>query len=844
MIRKLIFVVSVAFTATALPQTSTFQVRFEDERQCDSIISARSDLKFERIIPFAQNEEIESLHRESGLHLWYIVYSNEKTVAQDIEVLSRQKGVRIAMPVTYIRMPERHNPSNYETSESKNRQVQTKSADKGLVNDPLYSKQWHYSHPEYVNIDLERAWAIEKGKRNVVVAVMDGTIDHRHPDLSPNMWVNEAELNGQPGVDDDGNGYIDDIYGPQLYPDTGFSDHATHIAGTIAAVNNNGIGVCGIAGGNGMDSGVRLMSVGIANDSGKDFIPDWLLFRGFVYAADNGAVIASNSWADVNLPNPIKTEALNYFIRNAGKYEGSPMKGGLVIFAAANDNVTEPPSPINSNDVDRTALIVVGATSCNGVKASYSNYGTWVDIAAPGGDLDGNGIYSCFTNNRYGFMNGTSMACPHVSGVAALVVSKFGNGNITPNDVKRILVESSSPIDPYQAGYGYQGRLGKGIVNAYNALQSDPGIIPELPYDIEMKYIERIPKNFILATWRIPSDGNGNAPAYIALYEEKSDTPIIKIKTSGYKVGSVFSMELPETLIPMYDKFRLKSIDFWGNESEFSENVNVSKIISEANIWNTYSTDNFVLYKPTTASFSWPLNRIGMQFPFQSPSGYVVKVEDSNNVITNLNNFGSYINFDFRVSEETPLGTFPFSLILENSNDPADKAELKLSYTVRDCLKRINGPEPIDNEKMHFYVSDLKGNIKLNVRDYIFEPHGLDFIIPDEKGDNADYISFDKLEYVCENEILTVDYELSEDNIDWFDAPGVLTLHPYNSYFVTNNIEFYLHYDPEASVSDVNAEANASPQGIYTMTGIKLSITKENLPSGLYIIDGKKTLIK
>lgn len=171
--------------------------------------------------------------------------------------------------------------------------------------DPELPWQWHYYNDGSVgnfcvagaDINLLNAWKYTAGDRRVIVAVMDGGIMYDHPDLKDNMWVNEAEQNGQLGIDDDMNGYVDDIYGYNFVKDSGkvtADDHGTHVAGTISAVNNNGYAVCGIAGGTGNNDGVRLMSIQIFE--GEDGCYQHQIVRGYQYAADNGAVLINNSW--------------------------------------------------------------------------------------------------------------------------------------------------------------------------------------------------------------------------------------------------------------------------------------------------------------------------------------------------------------------------------------------------------------------------------------------------------------------------------------------------------------------------------------------------------------------
>lgn len=302
--------------------TGSIQIVFENRASADSIIALYPEMDFERVIPFATNPEIEARHRDSGMDLWYLVKNSSKantrsTRNPEPKDLEKCKGVSGVFETQLMEMPESPSIGDVDFTRQESR-CPIASRSGVTMNDPLYPRQWHYDM-----INLEKAWELEQGKRNVIVAVMDGWIDHTHPDIAANMWVNEAELNGQPGVDDDGNGYVDDIYGYNTSNDSdNFSQHGTHVAGTVAAVNNNGIGVCGVAGGNGIDSGVRLMSVGIVDGSQ---IADWKMARGFVYAADNGAVISQNSWQCNNTnQSKVLNDAINYFMENAGQKPDSP----------------------------------------------------------------------------------------------------------------------------------------------------------------------------------------------------------------------------------------------------------------------------------------------------------------------------------------------------------------------------------------------------------------------------------------------------------------------------------------------------------------------------------------
>jgi subtilisin family serine protease len=293
-----------------------------------------------------------------------------------------------------------------------------------IPNDPqINSQKGHYE-----SIDLFRAWTIERGSRLVVVSVHDSGILFTHPDLENAMWegIGPAGAATQP------------------------ANHGTHVAGTVAAVTNNGLGGAGIAGGSGPDGGARLMSVDIFNDE------DITTFGGYVYAADLGVPISNNSWSYENSGsfNRADLDGIDYFVDNGG---GDIMDGGIVFFSAGNDNNDERWYPGYYENA-----IAVAAVTNDGIKSTFSNYGDWIGISAPG-----SGIYSTTLNNNYGNSSGTSMACPHVSGVAALVLS-YIPGMITAAQLKEILMLSADTINHVNPNYIDQ--LGAGRVNAYRSL--------------------------------------------------------------------------------------------------------------------------------------------------------------------------------------------------------------------------------------------------------------------------------------------------------------------------------------------------------------------------------------
>ena len=343
--------------------------------------------------------------------------------------------------------------------------------------DPELPWQWHYyndgSLDDYANynnqclagadINLLNAWKYTAGDNRVIVAVCDGGVMADHKDLADNMWVNEAEKNGTQGVDDDGNGYVDDVHGYNFVADSGNvtpDAHGTHVAGTIAAVNNNGYAVCGIAGGTGNGDGVKIMSIQIFE--GEDGCYSSTIAKGVKYAADNGAIIINNSWgyepetylSDMEYEDwdSVLKGAFAYFKENA-RLEGV-MEGGLVIFAAGNESFSTSSYPAAYHD-----YISVSAMSSDFTASYYTNYGPGVNVCAPGGDAYYGTLLtissvSTTEKDGYEYMQGTSMACPHVSGCAALAVSyalKRGY-KLTADELHRLILTSVHDVNQYQTG--------------------------------------------------------------------------------------------------------------------------------------------------------------------------------------------------------------------------------------------------------------------------------------------------------------------------------------------------------------------------------------------------------
>lgn len=459
--------------------------------------------------------------REYGLDRWFVVsFSEDVPVDVAAKKFAQVGAVSRVQYNTLLRKPS----SKVVMADDK---VATR-ADENIFNDPLLDMQWHYINTGNqaisagsvagADINAGAAWEVATGRKDIIVAVVDEGIDYRHPDLKDNMWVNEAELNGETGVDDDENGYFDDIYGYNFVPSTGGTitwdkpslnpdmegdlGHGTHVAGTIAAVNNNGIGVAGVAGGAGAGNGVRLMSCQIFSQGIYTYLDTSA--AAITYAADMGASVLQNSWGypannikgDKNYRRfySIEYNAIEYF---ADARNCDALEGGIVIFAAGNDGKDHVDYPAAYVD-----YIGVSALAADGLPAYYTNYGTGCNVSAPGGELTLNSskteiveegaVLSTLPNEGYGYMQGTSMACPHVSGIAALALSyalDLGK-TLTLDQLKTILLTSVSDLDSKLAGGSrpnpeggsmmlntYQGKMGTGAIDAYKVLMGVRGTV-------------------------------------------------------------------------------------------------------------------------------------------------------------------------------------------------------------------------------------------------------------------------------------------------------------------------------------------------------------------------------
>ncbi|RLA93629.1 MAG: hypothetical protein DRG69_06745, partial [Deltaproteobacteria bacterium] len=302
-----------------------------------------------------------------------------------------------------------------------------------VPNDPDFDLQWPLNQSSDHDIDAPEAWDIETGNESIVIAIIDTGVDWDHPDLSANIWNNTDEAID--GNDTDGNGYVDDIRGWDFVNNDNNpmddNGHGTHCAGIAGAVTNNSIGIAGVC------WNCAIMLVKGLNSEGIGYEDD--LANAIIYAADNGADIISMSWGSYTDSNLIR-DAIDYAYN----------KGVILVAAAGNDNITAKHYPAAYDRV-----IAVSATDNSDAKASFSNWGSWIDVAAPGVN-----IYSTYLNDTYTNLSGTSMSCPFVAGLAGLILSKT---NFSQEEVRTILRSTCDNITSNQY-------IGIGRINAYKAI--------------------------------------------------------------------------------------------------------------------------------------------------------------------------------------------------------------------------------------------------------------------------------------------------------------------------------------------------------------------------------------
>lgn len=548
-----------------------------------------------RLFPYAG--EFEPRTRKEGLHRWYVVEFDETVPVSKAESdFSCIPGVEIVEPVRSVSLT-------------------------GF--DDLDSRLWGLYNPKKGGVDINVVPVWENyttGSPEVVVNVVDDGIDVRHEDLAANC-VKEGHFN-----------FVD--RNSVIVP----GDHGCHVSGTIAGVSNNGVGVAGIAGGDYLSGipGVKLLSSQCFKTDSKGNTTSGDFAAAIKWGADHGAVISQNSWGynyDYDYDGVISGEereaaakavisqsdkaAVDYFIAYAGcdnegnQLPDSPMKGGVVIFAAGNDALT------NASPANYAPIIAVGSVDDRGRRSDFSNYGDWVDICAPG-----ESIYSTLPYNTYGPMNGTSMACPHVSGVAALVVSYSGGQGFTADMLTEKLIEGAD-----RELVSYSDKIG-GLLDALGAVTYGSDAEPEPVTDLKMTS----KSNCLYLSWTVGEDSDGK-PVYGYYVFTSTDKDAVDMATVEDHSGARMDICIPALPSGTSAECVIKGLEFekkyyakvvaYGYNMKRSEASQISESVTQTNL------PPEILYDGELSVSLRSFEQISLYMAFSEPDSHEYKVSHS-----------------------------------------------------------------------------------------------------------------------------------------------------------------------------------------------------------------------
>ncbi|MBK3516479.1 S8 family serine peptidase [Carboxylicivirga marina] len=676
--------------------------------EIDNLAHEYKVVKMKRIFPNAG--KFEAKHRRHGLHLWYeLEYAEDIDIENVLNAYNETSEVQNAEPVYEV---EFYNGLNRRELKS------TDATALNFPNDPKLKDQYFvYNNNEpAINGGADtyalNAWSLETGDSDVIVAVIDGGVDTSQVDLKANLWINKGEIPGN-NIDDDNNGYVDDINGYNFVTGSGkltpdMQRHGTHVAGTIGAVTNNETGIAGIAGGSGQGDGARIMSCAIFSDRSSTGATEKA--NVFIYAADNGAVIAQNSWGYTypGVAEQVVLDAIDYFIDNAGYDENDrpvgPMQGGIVFFAAGNNGDYDDYYPGCYHRVR-----AVGASDSEDKITRFSNYGHWVDIIAPGSR-----ILSTLGETTYSFMDGTSMACPQVSGAAALIVSKYKN-KITPNEVWTRLRNSADSIE--HLNEDYKGLIGTGRLNTFHALMEleNDNLIPNQVTDLSASNIGPVSMDL---QWTAPGRGAGNEGS-VSYYELRySEDPIT---ADNFHQAQEFKMRhaLPagereeinlNGLYPGKKYFiALVAKDYYGNRSEISNVISV--VAQEAPVMVLPKGEIHSINRQNGNIHTFALNVLneGQRDLIIDPSYELTtytglgtgNISFNTTQLTLASGASLDIQVVYNINEDVPDGKYTANFVL-NTNDPfQSEAKVPVEIFIYGDSASLIAPQSVDLGKVY-----------------------------------------------------------------------------------------------------------------------------------------------